>query len=104
MPTTSIDRPPLNQFAVLALAAIVQAAHAGVKVTRLMPDDHPLAGQVITGTARHIVTDERALFPTERDDIRRCYLRVTGGIGDYFWPVSELAAEYQAATFATDTA
>lgn len=97
---TSTGRKPLTAQDVLALAAIVQAAHGGARVGRAT-EDGAMAGPVQYGTARHIVTDERALFPTERDDIRDCYLWVTGGIVEHFWSVEVLVAEYQAGTFCT---
>lgn len=90
---------PLTAPDVMALAAIVTAAHEGTRVGRLMPDGHPLVGEVVYGIARHIVTDDRALFPTVRDDVRDCSLRVTGDIGDYFWPLAELVGEYHDGTF-----
>lgn len=93
--------PPLTAPDVLALAAIVQAAREGVRVVRVMPGDHNAAGQIVHGTARHIVTDEHAMFPGADVDIRTCMLRVTGGgIGaDYFWPLPELVTAYQDSAF-----
>lgn len=93
-----ITSRPLTSPDTLALAAIILAAQDGVKVARVMPDDHPLAGETIYGIARHIVIDDSAIFPGRHDDIRACSLRVTSGT-DYFWPMSELVGEYQAATF-----
>jgi len=102
-PASDVTSTPLTTSAVLALAAIATAANRGARVGRLMPDWHPLAGAVVRGTARHLVTDERALFPNARDDIRACMLRVTGEDGmDHFWPLAELVAEYHDATFCTD--
>lgn len=102
-PTTSPETSPLTRNTVLALAAIVTAAEQGTKVGRMMPDGHAMAGQVVYGTARHIVTDSRALLAGERDDIRACLLRVTTTYGgEAFWPLSELVGEYIDGLFGTD--
>lgn len=101
MPTTGTGRPPLTTSDVLALAAIVTAAREGAPVARIMPDGHPAAGEVVYGVARHIVTDEHAMLACGLDDVRDCYLRVTGGgIGlDHFWPVAELMSERRTGEF-----
>jgi hypothetical protein len=56
---------------------------------------------VVTGTARHLVTDQdTAAFPGLQDDVRDCLLRVTLSTGfEAFWPVSELVVDYAAAVF-----
>jgi len=101
--TTTPDRAahgPLTESDVLALAAIINAAHDGSRVGRAC-EEGALAGEVQYGTARHIVTDDRGYFLTGRDDVRDGYLRVTGGIVEHFWPVTLLITEYQNRTFCT---
>lgn len=100
--TGRTEHPPLTESTVLTLAAIITAAHEGAPVAR-DTEDGALAGPVQYGTARHIVTDdERAYFAGKDDDIRDCFLRVTGGFVDHFWPLMRLVTEYQAGTFRTN--
>jgi hypothetical protein len=88
---------PLSVYDVRALAALEQAAQAGARVARLMGHGH-----VIEGIARHFTVDERGAFPGPNDDLRTCLLRVTasgGAVGEFFWPVAELMAEWADTTF-----
>lgn len=94
---------PLTAPDVLALAAIVQAAHGGARVGRAT-EEGALAGPVQYGTARHIVLDERCLFPGPDTDIRDCELWVSCGISERFWPVALLVEEYHAGTFVINPA
>lgn len=92
----SVPRLPLTATEVVALAAIVSGAQRFARVSRDLGD------VVVTGTARHLVTDEEtAAFPDyRRDDVRDCLLRVTLSTGfEAFWPVSELVVDYAAAMF-----
>lgn len=100
----SARRSPLTASATLHLAAVIRAAHAGAKVGRLMPDGDPLAGQMLVGIARHVVADENGAFPGRHDDVRDCYLRVTGTLMEYFWPLADLAAEHETGSFTTTIA
>lgn len=88
---------PLTIPQVRSLAAIEHAAKTRAHIARLMP-----SGEVIQGVARHIVVDTVTVaFPTSADDVRTCYLRVTGatGLGEYFWPLTELMPEHHEQTF-----
>lgn len=88
---------PLTIPQVRSLGAIEHAVKTGAHVARLMP-----SGEVIDGVARHIVVDTvTTAFPTSADDVRTCYLRVTGttGLGEYFWPLTELMPEHHEQTF-----
>jgi hypothetical protein len=81
---------PLTARTVLALADIVQVAESGGLVRRLAE-----GGAVLTGVARHLVTSTDTLtFPDGSNDVRDCYLRVTSGITDQFWPVAELIEQH----------
>lgn len=93
---TSAALSPLTRADVRALAAMDQAALDGTRVRRLLDD-----GNVAEGVARHFTVDERGAFPGDGDDVRACLFRVTGtGLGsEYFWPVSELVAEWWDRTF-----
>jgi hypothetical protein len=79
---------PLTETIVLALAEIVQAAHAGATVTWLT--EH---GDQVHGVARHLVKDSRtAAFTGPGNDIRDAYLRISG-MFEYFLPVPEVLAK-----------
>lgn len=89
---------PLTAADVISLAAIVEAARTEARVGRAVA-----SGDVLSGTARHIVTGTQGLLAGPGDDIRLCYLRVTSPTGiEYFWPVSELVTAHQESTFVLD--
>ena len=93
---------PLSVSDVVALATITGAAASTARVARFMPEDSPLAGSVVQGTARS-VGDERGNFLGAGEDVRDAYLRVTtrGGM-ECFWPVRELMADVESGTFAAE--
>lgn len=88
---------PLTLRDVAALRPIIDMAHNGLKVKRLVNDE------IVVGIARHIViSPDNYGFPGSNDDIRDCYLRVTLISGmDVAWPVSELMADVQRGYLAT---
>lgn len=97
-PDPAAGHRPLTVPRALALAAVLDAAGRGARVARLLP-----GGEVVTGTARHLVTDERSLaFPGMGEDVRDCLLRVTGPVGEWFWPVAELAEQVLSGEFVPD--
>lgn len=79
--------PPLTAAAVRALFVIVDAAQRGARVARLLD-----SGDVVEGTARHIVAgvDDFGFLRSD-EDVRNGYLRVTttGGF-DVAWKVVDL--------------
>lgn len=82
---------------VVALGAIVNAAHTTAKVARLVENN-----DVLYGHARSI-GDERGAFIRATEDVRGVFLRVTLTSGfEAFWPVREVVAAYKAGEFFID--
>lgn len=89
-----LPRPPLTTSDVVALSAIVSGARRSARVSRALDCD------VVSGTARAVVTDERGLFAGARDDVRDCLLWVTLTSGfEAFWPMRDLVSEQQSGLF-----
>lgn len=89
-----VPRPPLTTSDAVALGAIVHGAQRSARVSRALDCD------VMSGTARAVVTDERGMFAGARDDIRDCLLWVTQSNGfEAFWPVRDLLPEYLSGMF-----
>lgn len=89
-----VTRPPLTTSDVVALGAIVSGARRSTRVSRALDCD------VVSGTARAVVTDERGLFAGARDDVRDCLLWVTLSSGfEAFWPLRDLVDEQQSGLF-----
>ena len=65
---------------------------------RWLTDD----GNVLSGVVRHVVRDVKyATFPLDTDDIRDCYLRISGTF-EYFLPVPEVVAKIGKLEFTLD--
>ena len=81
----------LNANDARALGEIVTIASQGFKVRRLVGSD------VVEATARALVlSPENPVFPGPGDDVRDCWLWVTGTSGfERYWPVMELVYEWQ---------
>ena len=81
----------------IALQTIIQAAQTTAKVARAVD-----GGEVILGTARHIVKSPTDIgFLNADEDVRDGYLRVTLQNGfEAFWLVRELMPEAEAGLFA----
>lgn len=81
--------PPLTTHAVRALDAIVRAVATGARVRRLID-----GGDLFEGTVRTLViSPDNPSVPTAEDDIRGCYLHVSGTF-EHYWPVFELMAQH----------
>ena len=83
---------------VVALAEIVNAAHNGAKVGRILNMGYR---ETVIGTARHlVVSPEYPVFPGVDDDMRDGFLRVTLASGfEAFWPVSDLVTDLRNGEF-----
>jgi hypothetical protein len=78
-----------------AIGRIIEACWSGRKVSRLMEE----SGDIIEGVARSI-GDDRGNFLASGEDVREGKLRVTTTMGwEVFWPMRELIADHQQATF-----
>lgn len=94
---TELHARPLTEQVALGLAEIIQAARRGAKVRWLTEGNH-----VREGVARHIVTNSRtAAFPGPTDDIRRCYLRISGTF-ESFLPIPEVLTKAAAGELSFD--
>lgn len=89
-----VPRPPLTTSDAVALGAIITAARRSARVSRALDCD------VVSGTARAVVTDERGGFAGAHDDVRDCLLWVTLSSGfEAFWPVRDLVPDYLSGMF-----
>lgn len=81
----------MNQFEVMAAAQIIEAARAGKRVARLLPD-----GYIVRGVARSVGREDFNFDYTT--DVRKLYLRVSGTV-EHAWPMTELMDELATTTF-----
>jgi hypothetical protein len=80
------------------LNTVLTAAQGNRRVARLMPDDSPLAGKIIEGTARR-VGDDRGCS-VHGADVRDLMLWVTTTSGfETFWPVRDLMSQVPEGAF-----
>lgn len=87
---------PLNIRAATHIATVLGWAQRCDTLTWLLDN-----GQLVTGTARHICTNDNGGFAGQNDDVRDCYLRITAVNGfDWFAPIPELLDRLDAGTIA----
>jgi hypothetical protein len=95
--TGAMDRYHLRVSDAVSLGSLVDAVVHNRKVARVEAD-----GGITVGTARSVGTATGGLAD-ENDDIRDCYMRVTGDDGfERFWRVRELAAETETGHFVSN--
>lgn len=79
--------PGTIQFLAVVFDATVGTQNVSVAVAR--NSDHPLAGEVIKGVARHVVNPDNDAFPSNWTPESR--LRITSG-GEFFVALKDIAA------------
>jgi hypothetical protein len=86
----------LNIVDACTIADIIRAAQGNQPVVKLLDD-----GNLLSGTARAICSNDRGSFLARGEDVRDGFLWVTthGGM-ESFWPMREVIPGVQAGTYA----
>lgn len=92
------NHPPLTDDQAEALQALRAAIMSGAVVRRVMSD-----GVEVTGTVRYYVRSaDDWSFPPGDVDVRDRWVGVTGWLGRYSWPVTEVVEDYLRGALAFD--